>query len=107
MKIPPHSSLKYLRELASTMGRREIPQGFTVEAPANVKENCERNDKCSFLCHLVQFATGIKASTRVQATIHQTGFLLSMGFQPDGIMPQHSSKIVSKVSNINSRQYVI
>ena len=99
MQIPSHPSLSFQHEPARAISRGPITQGITLEARANVKDNCKRNNNRSFICQLVQFAAGIKASANVKIKSHLTGFLLSIEFHPDGIVPRYSSKIISKVGN--------
>lgn len=97
MEIPDHPSLNFQNEPARTMGRLSIAHGFTLEAHANVKEKCKGNDNRSIVCQLLQFAAGVKASTKVQFKSQLNGFLLSIEFHPDGIFPRFSSKTIMKV----------
>ena len=64
---------------------------------ANVKGSCKRNNNRPFICQFVQFAAGVKASANVKIKSYSSGFLLSIEFHPDGITPQYSSKVISKV----------
>ena len=97
VEVPKHPSLNFQHEPVKSMTYKSIPNGLTLEAHANVKENCKRNDNRSFICQLVQFSAGLKASTNIRIHSNLKGMLIELKFHSDGRIPKFSPEILSKV----------
>eukprot|EP00794_Sanderia_malayensis_P008976 gene8976-9934_t len=100
VKIPRHGALRFQYEPAASISTRAIANGLSLEARANVKSNCKRNDNRSFICQLVQFATGNKATTRIQMKNNMKGLKLVLKFYPDGEVPGYSINFIKKMRDI-------
>ena len=83
------------------MARNEIPNGLMLEAHANVKDSCKRNDNRSFICQLIQFAVGVKATTNVRIKSDLKGLLLVLEFHPDGLVPRYSASALAQVCKVS------
>lgn len=97
VETPSHPTLNFQHVTGRKLSRGPITQGITLDVMANVKGSCKRNNNRPFICEFVQFAAGAKASANVKIKSHLSGFLLSIEFHPDGITPQYSSKVISKL----------
>eukprot|EP00795_Rhopilema_esculentum_P009220 gene9220-16901_t len=97
VEVPKHPSLNFQHEPVKSMTYKSIPNGLTLEAHANVKDNCKRNDNRSFICQLVQFSAGLKASTNIRIHSNLKGMLIELKFHSNGRLPEFSPEILSKL----------
>ena len=98
VKVPEDRALQFQYEPVKTIASRTVSSGFTLEARANVKESCKRNDNRSFICKLVQLASGIKATTDIRIKSNSNAMTLVLEFSPDGQVPDFSIETLSKVA---------